>query len=130
MDVVGVLTFGVRFVFGSPSHLGRHLHLDGDSIVSANMGYARVSLQGRAWEWRMGAGVGIISGVIGHSLSAMAAYGHLLNEVPMAQWLFVMVGTHGHLLMVVRGACCHSSIVVVGGHGCSSILVVRTCQWC
>ena len=130
MDVVGVLTFGLRFVFGSPSHLGWHVHLDGDSIVSANMGYVRVSLQGIEWEWRMGAGGGIISGAIGHSLSTVATHGHLSKEVPMAQWPFVMVGTHGHLLMVVMGACCHSSIVVVGGHGCSSILVMGTCQWC
>ena len=84
MDVVGVLTFGLRFVFGSPSHLGWHVHLDGDSIVSANMGYARVSLQGREWEWRMGAGGGIISGAIGHSLSAMAAHGHFRRR---CQWL-------------------------------------------
>ena len=68
MDVVGVHTFGLRFVFGSPLCLGWRLHLDGDSIVSADMGYVRGSLQGRVWEWRMGAGWGIIGGAIGHSL--------------------------------------------------------------
>ena len=41
MDVVGVLAFGLGFVFGSPSRLGWCLHLDGDSVVSANMGYVR-----------------------------------------------------------------------------------------
>ena len=41
MDVVGVLAFGLGFVFGSPSRLGWCLHLDGDSVMSANMGYVR-----------------------------------------------------------------------------------------
>ena len=46
--------------------------------------YARGSLQRREWEWKMGAGLGIVGGAIGHSLSVMAARGHLLKEVPMA----------------------------------------------
>ena len=41
MDVVGVLMFGLRFMFGSPSCLGWHPHLDGDFVVSADMGYVR-----------------------------------------------------------------------------------------
>ena len=43
MDVVGVLMFGLRFMVGSPSGLGWHPHLDGDFIVSADMGYVRAA---------------------------------------------------------------------------------------
>ena len=95
MDMVGVLAFWLGFMFGSPSHLGWHSHLDGDFIMSADMGYVRGGLQGREQGWRMGAGWGIISGAIGHLLSVMGTYGHLLKEVPMAPWPFVMVGTCG-----------------------------------
>ena len=98
MDVVGILAFGLGFVFDSPSGLGWHLHLDGDSVMSADMGYVRGSLQGREWEWRMGTGWGIISGAIGHSLSVVGIHGYLLKEVPMALWPFVVVGTCGHSL--------------------------------
>ena len=45
VDVVGVLVFGLRFMFGSPSRLGWHPHFDGDFVVSADMGYVRGSLQ-------------------------------------------------------------------------------------
>ena len=72
---------------------------------------------------------GIIGDVIGHLLSVMGTCGCLSKDVPMALWLFVMVGTHGHSLMVVMGPCWHSSIMVDGGHSYSSILVVGTCQW-
>ena len=128
MDV-GVLTCGLGFVFGSPSRLGWRPHFDGDSVVSANMGYVRGSLQGREREWRMVAGWDIIGGAIGHSLKVVAAHGCLAKEVPMAPWPFVVVGTCGHSLMVVMGPSCRSSIVVVGGHGRSLILVMGTCRW-
>ena len=98
--------------------------------MGADMGYVRGSLQGREWEWKMGASWGITGGEIGHSLSIVVARGCLSKEVPMALWPFVMVGTHGHSLMMVMGPCCRMSIVVVGGHGHSLILVVGTCQWC
>ena len=50
--MVGVLAFGLGF--GSPSRLGWRPHLDGDSIMSADTGYARGSLQETEQEWRMG----------------------------------------------------------------------------
>ena len=98
--------------------------------MGADMGYVRGSLQGREWEWKMGASWGITGGEIGHSLSIVVARGCLSKEVPMALWPFVMVGTHGHSSMMVMGPCCRMSIVVVGGHGRSLILVVGTCKWC
>ena len=50
--------------------------------------YARGSLQRREWEWKMGAGLGIVGGAIGHSLSVMAARGHLLwwALIAIHQW--------------------------------------------
>ena len=51
------------------------------------MGYV---CEGQPAEKRVGvedgaaAGLGIVGGAIGHSLSVMAARGHLLKEVPMA----------------------------------------------
>ena len=53
----------------------------------------------------MGAGWGIIVGAIGDSLSIVGTCGHLLKEVPVAPWLFVVVGTHGHSLILVVGTC-------------------------
>ena len=41
MDAVGVLVFGLGFVFGSPSHLGWHPRLDGD--------FPFVDRRGRLW---------------------------------------------------------------------------------
>ena len=66
------------FTFGLASAL------DGDSVVSADMGYARGSLQGREQGWRMGAGWEVVSGATGHSLSIMGTHGCLSREVPMA----------------------------------------------
>ena len=106
------------------SCLGWHLHLDGDSIVSANMCYARACRE----ECRVenGVGWGIVSGVIGHSLSVLGACGCLSQEVPMAPWPFVMVGTHSHSLMVVMSPFCCLLVMIVSGCSCSLILVVGT----
>ena len=72
---------------------------------------------GKRAEVEMGAGWGIIDGAIGHSLIIVNTCGHLLKEVPMPPWLFVVVGT-----------CECSSIMVMDPYGHSSIVVVSGCR--
>ena len=148
MDVVGVLVFGLRFMFGSPSCLGWHPHLDGDFVVCADMGYVRGSLQrvgvedgGRlgnhCWcYWRFVKHCGhlwpFVEGGANGSM-AVCCGGH--------SWP-VIDPSGGHLLMVVMGSCGPSilvmgtvdiighdrslSILEVGPHGQLSMVVVGT----
>ena len=82
-----------------------------------------------------GAGWGIVEGAIG-CLSVVVVGAFLCLSKPL--WLFVMVGTCGHSLImvmapcssiVVVGSCSHSLIVVVGGCNHSLILVAGPCCW-
>ena len=107
MDVVGVLAFWLGFVFGSPSCLGWRRHLDGDSIVSADMGYV---CEGQPAGKRVGVEDG---GRLGNHRWCYWPF----SKHHGCPWPFVMVGTHSHSLMVVMGPCCHLSIMVAGGHG-------------
>jgi len=132
VDVVGVLAFWLGFAFGSPSCLGWRRHLDGDSIVSADMGYV---CEGQPVGKRVGVEDG---GRLGSHRWCYWLFSKrhgclwpFVEGGANGSWPFVVVGsTHSHSSMVVMGPCCHLSIMVAGGHGRSSILVVGTCRWC
>ncbi|EDQ99422.1 uncharacterized protein LACBIDRAFT_335070 [Laccaria bicolor S238N-H82] len=105
VDVVGVLAFGLVFVFGSRSHLGWRPCLGGFPVVSADMGCVRRGLQGRERGWRIG---GIVDGAIGGSL------------IVVGPWLFVE-GGGGH------GG--HSWLFIDRGDELPWPFVDRGCGW-